>query len=110
MVSLLRNEKCDIIIALTNIGFAHDSLLADSVSGIDVIIGGGEGRGSREPFESPINHTIICRTYGKLSSVGKLELNIDEQMREIIGYKGDNITLFAEQFPADTAIKKLLNE
>lgn len=110
MVSLLRNDGCDIIVALTNIGFAHDSLVADSVSGIDVIIGGGEGRGLREPFESPKNHTIICRIFGKLSSVGKLELNIDEQIRKIIGYKGDNITLFVEQFPPDASVQKLFNE
>lgn len=110
MVSLLREDGCDIIVGLTNIGFVHDSLLADSVSGIDIIIGGGEGKGQRKPFESAINHTIICRTYGNLSSIGMLEINIDEKTRKIIGYKGDNITLFTEQYPPDIEILKLLEE
>ncbi|TES93688.1 MAG: hypothetical protein E3J87_01730 [Candidatus Cloacimonadota bacterium] len=93
IVSLLKEGGCDIIVGLTNIGFIHDSLLADSVSGIDIII-----------------YTIICRTYGNLSSIGMLEINIDEKSRKIIGYKGDNITLFTEQYPPDIEIQKLLEE
>lgn len=110
MVSLLDDEGCDLIMGLTNTGFIHDSLLADSVSGIDVIIGGGEGRGMRDPFESALNHTIICRTYGNLSSIGRLELFIDERTKTIIRYKGSNITLFEEQFPPDQDILNLLAE
>lgn len=110
MVSLLEENGCDIIVGLTNIGFVHDSLLADSIIGIDIIVGGGEGRGMREPFESAVNHTIICRTYGNLSSIGRLEIDVDEKTRKIIGYSGENITLFAEQFPPDVEIQKLLDE
>ena len=108
IVSLLKQDSCDIIIGLTNIGFTHDSLLADSISGIDIIVGGGEGRGLKEPYESSLNHTIICRTYGNLSSIGRLELLIDETTQKIIRYKGDNITLFAEQYPPDEEILKLI--
>lgn len=110
IISLQKDEGCDIIIGLTNTGFVHDSLLADSLTGIDIIIGGGEGRGMREPFEGTINHTIICRTYGNLSSIGRLEIEIDEKSKKIIGYKGDNITLFEEQFPPDLEILRLLSE
>jgi 2',3'-cyclic-nucleotide 2'-phosphodiesterase (5'-nucleotidase family) len=110
MVSLLTDEGCDLIVGLTNTGFIHDSLLADSVAGIDVIIGGGEGRGLREPYESVRNHTVICRTYGNLSSIGRLELFVDDQTKTIVRYKGDNITLFEEQFPPDPAILKMLAE
>ena len=110
VVSLLEKNGCNIIVGLTNVGFVHDSLIAETIPGIDVIIGGGEGRGLRKPFEGPENHTIICRTYGKLSSIGRLELNIDDKTRKIIGYKGDNITLFAEQFPPDSIIQKIIKE
>ena len=110
IVSLLQQDSCDIIVGLTNIGFTHDSLLADSISGIDIIVGGGEGRGLKEPYESSVNHTIICRTYGNLSSIGRLELLIDETTRKIIGYTAENITLFAEQFPPDAGIQKLIQE
>ena len=110
MVSKLKEEECDVIVGLTNTGFIHDSLLADSIAGIDIIIGGGEGRGMREPYESSHNHTIICRTYGNLSSIGRLEIFVDEKTKKIVRYKGDNITLFEEQFPPDTKILKLLSE
>jgi 5'-nucleotidase/UDP-sugar diphosphatase len=110
MVRLLKESGCDIIIGLTNIGFVHDSLLVDSIPGIDVIIGGGEGRGMSEPYESGISHTIICRTYGNLSSIGRLELIIDEKTKRIVAHKGENITLFEEQFPPNRVIQKLLRE
>jgi 2',3'-cyclic-nucleotide 2'-phosphodiesterase (5'-nucleotidase family) len=110
VVSLLKEEGCDFIVGLTNTGFIHDSLLADSVPGIDVIIGGGEGRGMREPYESARNHTIICRTYGNLSSIGRLEVFVDEQTKTITRYRGSNITLFEEQFPPDPSILRLLAE
>jgi len=110
VVSLLEKNGCNVIVGLTNVGFAHDSLIAETIPGIDVIIGGGEGRGLKEPFEGPENHTIICRTYGKLSSIGRLELNIDDKTCKIIGYKGNNVTLFEEQFPADPAVQKLFKK
>jgi 2',3'-cyclic-nucleotide 2'-phosphodiesterase (5'-nucleotidase family) len=110
VVSLLRDEGCDLVLGLTNTGFIHDSLLADSIPGIDVIIGGGEGRGLREPYESVLNHTIICRTYGNLSSIGRLELFVDEKTKEIVRYSGSNITLFEEQFPPDPGILRMLAE
>jgi 5'-nucleotidase/UDP-sugar diphosphatase len=110
MVDYLRERGCDIVVGLTNIGFVHDSILADSVDGIDIIIGGGEGRGLQVPFESVYNHTIICRTYGNLSSIGRLEIEIDEDIKKVIGYTGENVTLFEEQFPPDREILELLEK
>lgn len=108
IVSILKANRCDMIIGITSIGYEHDLLLADSVSGIDIILSGGEGRGMREPVETSLNHTIVFRGYGELSSVERIILKVDE-MGSILGYEGNSITLFEEAYPPDTELEKKLN-
>jgi len=40
MVKKLRNEKCQVVVALTHIGYGEDLRLAEQVAGIDLILGG----------------------------------------------------------------------
>ncbi len=102
MVKDMRNEGAEIIILLSDNGFHRDSLLAETVRGIDVIISGSErGRAMREPFETPLNHTIICKGYTGLTSAGILHIYYDEENKLITGYDGFLQTLFSDYFPPD---------
>jgi len=107
IVSVLKANKCDIIIGITSIGYEHDLLLADSVKGIDVIFGGGEGRGMREPVETAQNHTIVFRGYGELSSVERIILKTND-LGGITGYEGNSITVFEEAYPPDLKLESIL--
>ncbi|MDY6787244.1 MAG: hypothetical protein SVK54_03890 [candidate division WOR-3 bacterium] len=107
VVNLLKKNRCHIIIGLTSIGFEHDRKLADTVEGIDVILGGYEGRGMREPYETPVNHTVIFKGYGELSSYEKIVLELDE-LNYIKGYSGESVTLFEDAFPPDPELKNKL--
>ncbi len=98
MAHFLRDEKkVDIVVALTHIGLARDTLLIDSVPDIDVIVGGFDGRGMREPYESPYTHGIVVRTYERLTSIGRLDLFFDKKDRTIVGYKWKSISLSLEE-------------
>ncbi len=97
----LRAQGADIIIGLTHIGYSHDQRLADSVPGIDVIIGGHSHTGVQPPYEMPRYHTIICQAYSRLTAVGLLKLKIDKQVKKIAGYNGELINLFGEEIPLD---------
>ncbi len=108
IVNTLKDLKCDIIIALTSIGFENDKKLADKVDGIDVILGGYEGWGLKKAYETPINHTIIFRNYGDLSSFGKITLDLD-YTNGIKKYEGKSVTLFEEEFPVDYKLKEIIN-
>jgi 2',3'-cyclic-nucleotide 2'-phosphodiesterase (5'-nucleotidase family) len=96
-VSDLRNHNADIIIGLTHAGFSHDERLADSVPGIDVIIGGHSHTGVQPPREMPRYHTIIQQAYSRLTAVGVLKLRIDQQTKRIANYEGELINLFGEE-------------
>lgn len=71
MVRQLR-KKTDVIVLLSHLGLAKDIELAQSISGIDVIIGGHSGVHIGTP--SPVNNTIILHTAGNGMSGARIDL------------------------------------
>lgn len=102
-IKALQKQNADIVVGLTHAGFSHDQRLADSVPGIDVIIGGHSHSGVQPPKEMGRYHTIINQAYSRLTSVGVLKLKIDPQTKRIAGYDGELINLFGEEQILDTA-------
>lgn len=100
-VKELRQQGADIVIGLTHVGHRHDTRLADSVSGIDVVIGGHSHSGIQPPYEAPGTHTIICQAYSKGSAVGLLDLEVDTETRTVVGYEGNLINTYGEEIPKD---------
>jgi 5'-nucleotidase len=109
-ISDLKAKGADIIVALTHIGYSHDRNLADSIPGIDVILGGHSHTGLREPVETNRYHTITCQTYGRLTSVGFLDLTVDLETHKLAGYEGDLIDLASDEIVADTAMARMVEE
>ncbi len=108
-------EKADIIIALTHLGFdpeekeeITDYQLAESVSGIDIIIGGHYERELHPPVISPKYKTIICQTKGLGAYLGRLDLVIDKRRKKILKAKGEIITLWQDEYPPDERMASLV--
>ncbi len=108
MVRELREKDVDIVIALTNIGMRHDTLLAGAVPGIDFIIGGYDGRGIREAYEHPVTHTVVVRTYGGLSDLGRLLIHYDTETHVITGYEWNTVSLLEESAPPDPEVRTMI--
>jgi 2',3'-cyclic-nucleotide 2'-phosphodiesterase (5'-nucleotidase family) len=106
----LKAKGADIIIGATHIGYSHDRNLADSIPGIDVIIGGHSHTGLREPGEFNRYHTIVAQTYGRLTSVGLLDLVVDMETKRIASYSGNLIELSADEIVMDTLELRLVDE
>ncbi|HEA47282.1 MAG TPA: bifunctional metallophosphatase/5'-nucleotidase [bacterium] len=110
-------KKADIIIALTHLGFDEeeeekitDYQLAESVPGIDVIIGGHYEKELHPPVISPKHKTIICQTRGNGAYLGQLDLVIDKKTKRIIKHKGRIITLWVEEYPPDEEMASLVEK
>jgi len=99
----LRSKGVDLIIGLDHTGYNRDKIMADSVPGFDVIVGAHSHTGLRQAYECPNNHTIVVQTFGHLSTVGKLELMVDPETKQIVGYQSELRELFNEEVPPDTA-------
>jgi 2',3'-cyclic-nucleotide 2'-phosphodiesterase (5'-nucleotidase family) len=108
-VARLKARGADIIVGATHIGYSHDRNLVDSIPGIDVIIGGHSHTGLQAPTEFPRYHTIVAQTYGRLTSLGLLDLTIDTETRRIAGYTGDLIELNGDEIALDTATLRQVN-
>jgi len=74
----------DLIIVLSHIGYAADRALAESVKGIDVIVGGH----SHTKLETPVKvgGTIIVQAWEHAKALGVLDMTVEDG--KISGYKG----------------------
>ena len=104
MVSVLKAQNVDIILAVTDIGEERDRYIAENVKGIDFILGGFNGKGYNKPIEDKNTHTVIFRTYGKMGSIGLFHIYYDKKKKSIVGYKGEAKTLFDYEFPISDSI------
>lgn len=76
MIELLRPQT-DLVIALTHTGVDDDSVLAASVTGLDVIIGGHSHTRLRHP--KYINGVIIAQTGSNCENLGVLDLTVENK-------------------------------
>ena len=76
MIGLLRPQT-DLLIALTHTGVDDDSVLAVSVKGLDVIIGGHSHTRLRKP--KYINGVVIAQTGSNAENLGILDLTVDNK-------------------------------
>ena len=78
MVSALEKEGVDIVVALTHIGGALDTLLASKVSGIDIIAGGHSHEYLYKTVTAPDgNETVIVQAGAGGEKVGVLFFNFN---------------------------------
>ena len=83
------DSQCDIIIALTHLGFAVDSILALNVPGIDLIVGGHSHTVIEEPVAviNPVGKTTwIVQAGAFYDYVGKLKIACGSDI-EILSYE-----------------------
>jgi 5'-nucleotidase/UDP-sugar diphosphatase len=88
-VSALQAE-CDVIIALTHLGYDLDCILAANVPGIDIIVGGHSHDGLVTPTAvvNPLGDTTWIVQAGEFyGNVGNLKLACDPSGVEILGYQ-----------------------
>ena len=86
-ITILKMEKCDVIILLTHIGVDNDKTLAQTFhSDVDIIIGGH----SHTPLFKPVieNGVVIAQAGSYSRWLGKLDLVIDTEKDTVISHKG----------------------
>ena len=82
--------QTDLVIALTHEGVQDDSLLAMSVTGLDVIVGGHSHTRLRTP--KYVNNVVIVQTGSNCENLGELNLTVDHH--KVISYNGKLISLW----------------
>jgi 5'-nucleotidase len=113
MVKKLReDEKVDIVIALSHSGVkeppmkGEDQELASDVAGIDIIISGHTHTALKEPEQ--IGNTIIVQAGSSGMYLGKLEIELDQDMKVIL--KGYNLIEINDKIKGDQETTTLVND
>ena len=98
MISRMKGEGAELIVVLSHLGIEDDRKLAESVKGIDVIVGGHSHTETPEPVK--IGNTIIVQSGTQGENLGKIDLNITHDKKgakilnanfRLIPIKPDNI-------------------
>lgn len=89
--------------------------IAHRVPGIDVMFSGHLHRGFYEPWEDPLNHTLIFQNYANGSNLGHVNFYIHRETGTLTGYdfvsdEGAIFTLFEDDFLPDTNIAKQIDK
>ncbi|MBC8491524.1 MAG: bifunctional metallophosphatase/5'-nucleotidase [Candidatus Marinimicrobia bacterium] len=88
--------------------------IAHHVPGIDIIFSGHLHKGFYEPWEDPVNHTLIFQNYANGSNLGHVNFYIHRKTGTLAGYDfvndaGAIFTLFEDDFLPDTNIAKKID-
>lgn len=104
--SIRAEEKPDIVIVLSHMGYKVDQQYASRVDGIDIIIGAHTHDNVYEP--PVINNTIVVQAGSHGKFLGKLDLEIKDG--KIAGFDHEIIRVVSKDIKPDPQIKKLIDE
>lgn len=103
-----RRESCDILVALSHMGWTSDSMLAEQVGALDVIIGGH----SHTPIDPPreVNGVVIVQSgpYGK--RLGRLVVDVDTVANRIMNYRGELLSVESTIAEPDPKVRRLIGK
>ena len=98
-------ENCDLLVALSYMGWEADSILATGINGLDVIISGKGG----EPLESPrvINDILLVRArpYGRW--LGMLNITVDTENGGVFEYESTVLPVKSGSAPLDRKLEDM---
>jgi len=99
-------DSVDLLIALSHSGWAQDSILANRVPELDIIIGGH----SHTILQKPriINTVMIAHAGSKGRYLGHMNLIIDTTANAIISFDAELIPVITDSIKADRKVEKLV--
>lgn len=94
----------DALIVVSHQGTKVDRKLAETVDGIDVIIG---GHSHDDLAPARVGETHLAQAMSDAAELGVLNLHFDGRRLQRI--EGDNLTLWHDEFPPDTEMQALID-
>jgi 2',3'-cyclic-nucleotide 2'-phosphodiesterase (5'-nucleotidase family) len=107
IVPVLR-ERCDLLVALTHLGYDEDVAIARSVPGIDVLVGGHSHTDLPGPVQ--VGSTIVVQAFCYGKRLGRLDLTVDLEKRRVSKWEGRNLPVEPASQPRDAATARLVAE
>ncbi len=100
LVAQARGEGAKTVILLSHLGSPVDRQIAETIAGIDVIVGGHDHLKISPPLE--VNHTLIVQAGDFGQFLGRLDLSIDPETGRVVQHQGELLPVI-EGLPFDAA-------
>ncbi len=109
-LQLLRREGVDLMVVLSHLGLAADRVLAETVAGIDLIVGGHSHDLLAGPLRVGTRPTLIVQAgcYGRFA--GRLDLRVDTRKNRITDHRETIFVNRQYSYAADLETNRLLAE
>jgi 5'-nucleotidase / UDP-sugar diphosphatase len=108
MVQTLQNSNCDVIIMLSHLGYEYDEVIAQYVSGINVIVGGHDHLILQNPVSitNPSGKTTwIVQAGAFFQYIGKMQLTINQGNVSLLNY---NLVPMNASIPEEPSTKAIV--
>jgi 2',3'-cyclic-nucleotide 2'-phosphodiesterase (5'-nucleotidase family) len=105
IATLREDEKVDLVVVISHLGFSQEAKLAREVDGIDVLLSGHTHNRLYEP--AVINDTLLIQSGCHGSFLGRLDLQVENG--EIVSYEHELMTL-EQSIEPDPEVQKLVQE
>ena len=103
----IKGKGAEFLVVLSHEGVAADNKrLAETVSGIDVIVGGHSHTMLEEPLN--VNGTLIVQARKHSLFVGDLEVSLDPETKKVVSYKNRLIPVNTQEITPDPEIEKII--
>jgi 2',3'-cyclic-nucleotide 2'-phosphodiesterase (5'-nucleotidase family) len=99
-------KECDLLIALTHLGYDEDIELARSQKGVDVIVGGHTHTDLPGPVQ--IGDTVVVQAFRYGERLGRVELTVDMEKRRLARWEGKPLVIEPGVGPKDEAVARLV--
>jgi 5'-nucleotidase / UDP-sugar diphosphatase len=98
-------DRADLVIVLSHLGLPADRRLAESVKGIQVIVGGHTHTRIESPMK--VKETLIVQAWEHAKALGVLDLTVAD--RKVIGYEGKLISIDPKRHPPEPEVAEIVN-
>lgn len=99
-------DTADLIVAITHVGVHQDTVVANRVPGIHVIIGGHSHTALSPYYRSDSTGTIVVQAGSYLRDVGVLDILFNRKTKKIARANSRLLPLYQSEFPPDPAMAK----
>ena len=100
-------NKVDLIIVLSHSGFEEDSILAENLDEVDVIVGGHSHSWLKKPIV--VNEIIIVQAGARGERLGFLKMKVDKKANKILSHNYDFIQTITTNIKPNQEIAALVD-
>jgi 2',3'-cyclic-nucleotide 2'-phosphodiesterase (5'-nucleotidase family) len=100
--------QCDVLVALTHLGYDDDREIARAFPSLDVVVGGHSHTDLPGPVE--LGGVIVVQAFRYGQRLGRLELTVDTEKGRVVRWEGKPVVVDPEKQPRDAAVARLVAE